>query len=150
MTKVLSGTGTYNVYNALAGMAVGLNLGIPVESIIEGIASYSPGNMRLNIIGAKGYKVINDAYNASPQSMESAIDVLKDTCEGNRTIAVLGDMLEMGDWAYKAHVGVGKYVASKDINYLVTVGEHGRSIAQGALEQAYLQREFFHLMTMME
>nr|HOK49884.1 cyanophycin synthetase [Sedimentibacter sp.] len=93
-----------------------------------------PANMRLNIVGSKGYKVINDAYNASPQSMESAIDVLKDTCEGNRTIAVLGDMLEMGEWAYKAHVGVGKYVASKDISYLVTVGENGRSIAKGALE----------------
>jgi len=126
--------GTHNVYNALAAIAVGLNMGMSVESIIKGIASYSPANMRLNIIGNKGYKVINDAYNASPQSMESAIDVLKDTCEGNRTIAVLGDMLEMGEWAYKAHVGVGKYVASKDINYLVTVGENGRSIAQGALE----------------
>lgn len=126
--------GTHNVSNALAAIAVGLNMGMPVESIIEGIASYSPANMRLNIVGSKGYKVINDAYNASPQSMESAIDVLKDTCEGNRTIAVLGDMLEMGEWAYKAHVGVGKYVASKDISYLVTVGENGRSIAKGALE----------------
>jgi UDP-N-acetylmuramoyl-tripeptide--D-alanyl-D-alanine ligase len=115
-------------------MAVGLQMGVPVESMIKGIASYSSAKMRLDIVNHKGYKVINDAYNASPQSMESAIDVLRDTSEGNRTIAVLGDMLEMGEWAYKAHLGVGKYVASKDINYLVTVGENGKNIASGALE----------------
>jgi UDP-N-acetylmuramoyl-tripeptide--D-alanyl-D-alanine ligase len=126
--------GTHNVYNALAAMAVGLQMGVPVESMIKGIASYSSAKMRLDIVNHKGYKVINDAYNASPQSMESAIDVLRDTSEGNRTIAVLGDMLEMGEWAYKAHLGVGKYVASKDINYLVTVGENGKNIASGALE----------------
>ncbi|KNY24941.1 UDP-N-acetylmuramoyl-tripeptide--D-alanyl-D-alanine ligase [Pseudobacteroides cellulosolvens] len=135
--------GTHNVYNALAAIAVGLHMGISIESIIKGIASYSPANMRLNIVGHKGYKIINDAYNASPQSMESALDVLKDTSEGNRTIAVLGDMLEMGEWAYKAHVGVGKYVASKEINYLVTVGENGRNIAHGALEAGIPAKRVF-------
>ncbi|MDP4179780.1 MAG: UDP-N-acetylmuramoyl-tripeptide--D-alanyl-D-alanine ligase [Bacillota bacterium] len=126
--------GAHNVYNALAAIAVGSELGMSMEEIIKGITTYSSGKMRLNIISRKGYKVINDAYNASPQSMEAAIDVLKDIGGKGRTIAVLGDMLEMGDWAYQAHVDVGKYVASKGINYLMTVGENGKNIANGALE----------------
>ncbi|GAE87540.1 UDP-N-acetylmuramoylalanyl-D-glutamyl-2,6-diaminopimelate-D-alanyl-D-alanine ligase [Acetivibrio straminisolvens JCM 21531] len=62
--------GIHHVYNALAGIAAGIELGISPEKIIEGIEEFSPGKMRLNILNHNGLKIINDAYNASPQSME--------------------------------------------------------------------------------
>ncbi len=126
--------GIHNVYNALAAMAAGVELGIPVESIIQGIAKFSSGNMRLNIITHNGIKIINDAYNASPNSMEAAINVLKDVAAGGRSAAVLGDMLELGDWAPEAHRGVGIFAAAKAVSCLVAVGQNARYIAQGARE----------------
>ncbi len=126
--------GIHNIYNALAAIAVGIELNMPMEKIIKGIAEFVPSKMRLNIIDSNGIKIINDAYNASPQSMEAAIDVLSDIGENGRTVAVLGDMLEMGEWAYKAHVDIGRYAFSKGIDYIFTIGENGRNIANGALE----------------
>jgi UDP-N-acetylmuramoyl-tripeptide--D-alanyl-D-alanine ligase len=126
--------GIHNIYNALAAIAVGTEMNIPMEKIIEGIAEFTPGKMRLSIIENDGIKIINDAYNANPQSMEAALDVLKDIGESSRTVAVLGDMLEMGEWAYDAHMDIGRYAFSKGIDYIFTVGENGRNIANGALE----------------
>ncbi|MCX7921310.1 MAG: UDP-N-acetylmuramoyl-tripeptide--D-alanyl-D-alanine ligase [Clostridia bacterium] len=124
--------GIHNVYNALAAIAAGIELKISMGKIVKGISQFSSGKMRQNIISHKGFKIINDAYNASPQSMEAAISVLKDIAGNNRTIAVLGDMLEMGEWAYKAHIDVGKFAATKGIDYLITIGENGKNIAIGA------------------
>lgn len=126
--------GIHNVYNALAAIAAGLELGVPMNRIVDGIAEFSPGKMRLNILQQNGIKIINDAYNASPQSMEAAIDVLKDISGNGRTIAVLGDMLELGDWAEKAHKDVGEYAVSKAIDYIVTVGKMGGIIAESAVK----------------
>ncbi|MDP4092722.1 MAG: UDP-N-acetylmuramoyl-tripeptide--D-alanyl-D-alanine ligase [Bacillota bacterium] len=128
--------GLHNVYNALAAIAAGKRLGIPVESMIEGIRAFSPGKMRLNIITNNGIKIIDDAYNASPQSMEAAICVLKDISGASRKIAVLGDMLEMGDFAPEAHRRVGRFAAQKGLETVVTVGENARYIAEGAAESA--------------
>ena len=126
--------GLHNIYNALAGIAAGIELGIPPEEIIKGIEEFVPGKMRLNIINHKGLKIINDVYNASPQSMEAAINVLKEISAGSRTIAVLGDMLELGEISEKAHFDVGKYAVSNGIDYVVAVGEYGDNTAGGAID----------------
>ena len=126
--------GIHNIYNALSAIAVGILAGVPVNEIIKGIEEFSPGKMRLNIISAKKIKIIDDAYNASPQSMEAAISVLNDIKGVGRTIAVLGDMLELGACAQEAHLGVGRFAAAKGIDYIVTVGENGGYIAKGAVE----------------
>jgi len=125
--------GIHNVYCALAAIAAGVETGVPIESIIEGVHHYSPSDMRLNIITGKQIKVINDVYNASPQSMEAAIEVLKDISGNQRTVAILGDMFEMGDWSVDAHKDVGKFAAMKNIDYIITVGENARGIFLGAL-----------------
>lgn len=135
--------GIHNIYNALAAIAVGIEMNMPMESIIEGISEFTPSKMRLNIISHKGIKVINDAYNASPQSMEAAIEVLKDIGDSGRTFAVLGDMLEMGEWAYKAHTDVGKYAVSKGVDYIITVGENAKSIASGAIDSGAARDSVF-------
>jgi UDP-N-acetylmuramoyl-tripeptide--D-alanyl-D-alanine ligase len=130
--------GIHNVHNALAAIAAGMEMGISMDEIIEGIASFNPGKMRLNIISHDGMKIINDVYNASPQSMEAAINVLKDMGVGGKTIAVLGDMLEMGEWACKAHMDIGRYLVQKEIDYIVTVGKEAKNIAAGAFESGAL------------
>jgi UDP-N-acetylmuramoyl-tripeptide--D-alanyl-D-alanine ligase len=137
--------GVHNIYNALSAIAVGVELKIPVKDIIEGIGEFSPSKMRLNIVDHNGIKIINDAYNASPQSMEAAINVLKDVATANnRTIAVLGDMLELGDIAVKAHKDVGKFAVSKEVSYIVAVGENGKNIIEGALEAGADKDRVFH------
>jgi UDP-N-acetylmuramoyl-tripeptide--D-alanyl-D-alanine ligase len=135
--------GTHNVYNALAAIAVGIELNLPMEKIITGISEYKPGKMRMNITDKDGIKIINDVYNASPQSMEAALSVLKDVGFKGRTIAILGDMLEMGDWAEKAHNGVGKFAVSKGINFIIGVGQYGKDIANGAIESGAASENVF-------
>ena len=125
--------GVHNVYNALAALAAGRELHIPAETLIGGIAGYSPGNMRLNIIKSSGLTIINDAYNASPQSVKAAIDVLNEI-EANRRIAVLGDMLELGSWSTDAHKETGEYAAGSSTDLIITVGEAAAHIADGAIE----------------
>lgn len=122
--------GIHNVYNALAAIAVGMEMNIPMNTIIEGIRSYSPGNMRQNIISVSGIKIINDAYNASPQSMQAAINVLEELCSKSRGIAVLGDMLEMGDMTEELHYSVGSFIKDKKIDYLITIGKASKSIME--------------------
>lgn len=126
--------GIHNVYNSLAGIAAGFELGVSPDKIIRGLEEYVPEKMRLNIISHNNIKIINDTYNASPQSMEAAINVLQDIGGNNRTVAVLGDMLEMGEWSFKAHMDVGRYAAVKGTDIIVAVGENGKNIARGAVD----------------
>ncbi len=136
--------GIHNIHNALAALAAGIELNIPAKDIIEGIGEFAPGKMRQNITEHNGIKIINDAYNASPQSMEAAINVLMDVADKNRTIAVLGDMLELGDISIKAHKDVGMFAVSKDVSYIVAVGEQGKNIAEGALAAGTSKARVLH------
>lgn len=133
----LNAPGAHNIYNALAAAAAGRELGVSMEDVIEGIAACKPGKMRMNIISANGLKVINDTYNASPQSMKAALDVLEEIGVTGGRIAVLGDMLEMGSWAKDAHLEVGRYAAGKKLSRLLTVGPNAAYIAQGAVEAGF-------------
>lgn len=120
--------GKHNVYNALAAAVVGLNFGVEPEKIVSGIAKAGAVGNRMRILDCGGVKLISDCYNASPDSVRAALDVLK-SCDGRR-IAVLADMLEMGDFSKPAHVEAGKAASFADV--VVTVGELGRFIAEGA------------------
>lgn len=135
-TVYVPSPGVHNVYNALAALAAGHELGIPMEDIIKGISMFSPGKMRLNIIKANGLKVINDTYNASPQSVRAALSVLEEI-EGSRKIAVLGDMLELGEWTKSAHTEIGRYAADMNLDYIVTVGPAASNIVKGAVESGF-------------
>ncbi len=128
--------GIHNVYNALAAVAAGNELGVPVEEIAAGISQFNPGKMRLNIIKSNGMKIINDAYNSSPQSVKAALDVLQEM-DADRRIAVLGDMLELGEWSVKAHTDTGVNAAKADLDYIVTVGSSAMDIAKGAVEAGF-------------
>jgi len=125
--------GEHNVYNALAAIAVARRFGVDIAQAINGIANFSASGMRMDILSSGGITLINDCYNASPSSMEAALKVLADTA-AKRRIAVLGDILEMGDFAPDAHKQVGEAVYKCGIDCLVTTGENGAHIASGAAE----------------
>jgi len=125
--------GRHNVYNALAAAAAGVALGLNAEQIGRGLSHAAMTDMRLSIGKLRGYTIINDAYNASPASMRSALDVLCDVAK-ERKIAVLGDMLELGETAAAAHESIGRQAAEKKLDAVVTCGELAGKIAQCAKE----------------
>lgn len=122
--------GEHNVYNALAATAVGLELGLTLAEIQTGIAEAKTIAGRTNLIKANGYHVIDDCYNANPVSMEAALDVLSHA--KGRTIAVLGDMGELGENEKSLHFSVGKCVAEKKIHTLFCAGSLAAEYQAGA------------------
>lgn len=123
--------GIHNVYDALAAYAVGLLLELPTEEIAKALENYTPSGMRQRLKEVNGVKIIEDCYNASPDSQRAALNVLSDMNAG-RKIAVLGDMLELGDYSETAHREVGKYAAEKKIDVLYAFGEQSKYIAKEA------------------
>lgn len=123
--------GEHNVYNALAAICVGRELNIPMEKIIGGIRDFKLTAMRLSVEEHKGITIINDCYNASPDSIRAALKVLF-AAKSERKIAVLGDVLEMGDFARQAHYDLGRDVVESGADMLITAGENMKHLAQGA------------------
>ena len=125
--------GRHNVLNALAAIAVGLELHVPVAGIQAGLAGFHNTGMRQKIYPLRGMTVIEDCYNAGPESMRAALQVLKDTKTAGRHIAVLGGMLELGDHAPLAHYEVGK-AAAQCADLLFGFGTHAEQYVRGAEE----------------
>jgi len=115
--------GFFNVYNALAASAVCISLGITPEEIKTALESYSAFPSRFEVIRGDMLTLINDSYNANPSSMEEALKELVRTGGGRRTVAVLGDMFELGEFSESAHTAIGNIVSDLSINVLITVGE---------------------------
>ena len=122
--------GEHNVYNALAGTAVGLQLGLSIREIAQGIASVQTIAGRTNLLHVKGMTVIDDCYNANPVSMKASIDVLAHT--SGRRIAVLGDMGELGAEEKELHRSIGKAVAASGIDALFCAGTLAEEYANEA------------------
>ena len=133
MKITLNKPGRHNIYNALAAIALARKLNIEWDIIKESFTNLNFSSLRLDIKEGKDFNVINDTYNANPLSMKAAIDVLMDIHQ-ERTIAVLGDMLELGPQKEEAHFEVGRYLAENGVDILITVGELAEIIANGAEE----------------
>ncbi len=125
----LKGIGKHNVMNALCASGIAYSLGYSLEEIKEGFENYRPVNMRLEVIETpQGFKIINDSYNANPDSMSSALRELSSLKNDNRIIAVLGDMLELGENSSLEHKNIGEYIKTLDIDMVITYGELSRNI----------------------
>lgn len=122
--------GMHNVINALAGLAVAQTLGVPLDGAIKKLAEYQPLAMRQQIHSVNGMTIIDDSYNASPDSIRSSVDVLCSFHSGKR-VAVLADMLELGEFSQQAHYDVGAYAAQAGVDVLITVGTRAEQIAKG-------------------
>lgn len=124
--------GKHNVYAALAAIAVGRQLHMDKSSIKKGLFSYQTDGIRQHLQEKNGILVFSDCYNASPQSVRAAIDVLETVGAGRRRIAVLGDMAELGDNAPAFHREMGAYAAEHGVNCLLAVGEYAKEYLTGA------------------
>ncbi len=133
--------GIHNVYNALAAFAVGYFLNVEPQAAADALGTYVPAGMRQKVVDVDGITSIEDCYNASPDSMRAALKTLSNI-KGNKKIAVLGDMLELGDYAKTAHTEVGKAVAENKIDYLLAYGNDAKFYVDGAkqdgVENAFL------------
>ena len=126
--------GEHFVLNALCAITVGEVLKIEADKIKLGIESFELTKKRMDIVELKnGIKIINDAYNASLESMTASLKVLSEFKE--RKIAVLGDMFELGDFSEELHKKVGKEVVKNNIDILIACGENARYLADVAREK---------------
>lgn len=123
--------GMHMVYNALAGTCVGLSCGLTLEEIKAGIENAQTISGRNNIIHTEDYTIMDDCYNANPVSMKASLDVL--TTALGRTVAILGDMGELGTNERELHYTVGEHAAKKNIDLLLCVGTLSEEIVKGAL-----------------
>jgi UDP-N-acetylmuramoyl-tripeptide--D-alanyl-D-alanine ligase len=133
-TISLHASGRHNVANALAATAAGIALGIGVRAIQAGLCLYRPSAMRSEVRRWRGATVLNDCYNANPASMRAALQWMADVKGAGRTVAVLGDMLELGRQAEGVHREIGRELARAGTDYLLTTGALGAVIAAGARE----------------
>ena len=125
--------GIHNVINALAASAVAVIFGCPLECIKQALESFEPVSMRSQLLHWQGVVIFNDAYNANPASMRAALDVLGEFETEGRRIAVLGDMLELGQADQQAHQEIGQHMARISEGRLIAIGSRARLIADTAL-----------------
>ena len=124
-------------------MSVGLEYGIEMEKIKEGIAKFELTKKRMEIVNLPSdVTVINDCYNANYDSMKAALEYLG-KIQGKRRVAVLGDMLELGDYAKQLHEKIGEEVVKNKIDLLLTAGQLAKDIA-GRADYVGLSKEKIH------
>ena len=136
--------GEHNIYNAMSAILVGMRLGISLEEIKQGLKNYKATKMRLDIVKNDKLTIINDAYNASPDSMEAALKILGRY--KNRRVAILGDMFEMGEHAEYGHRLVGKSVIN-NADLLITIGNDSKFIGKEAINLGFNEENIHHFET---
>ena len=138
--------GKHSVYNALAAAAVGDYFGLDMGTIKMALENCRPSPMRMKLIHKKGVKVIDDAYNSNPLSCKAALDTLSrmEVGVGGRRIAVLGDMLEMGERGPDLHREVGRYAGLSKIDRLLALGPLSLEMCVGTLEEGMSKENVQH------
>ncbi|MDD6328730.1 MAG: UDP-N-acetylmuramoyl-tripeptide--D-alanyl-D-alanine ligase [Eubacteriales bacterium] len=134
VTVTINALGRHNVSNSLAGMAIADYMGLDIIKAARSYETFQGLRQRLLQIPGK-YTIIDDTYNASPDSMRASIDVLSDLPDSGQKIAVFGDMFELGTDSEKYHYEIGQYMVGKKIDALVVVGELAQNIMK-ALQDA--------------
>lgn len=143
MPKIL---GFSQIYSALAAVAVGTIYKINLLSIAKRLEKFAPPKGRMNLVkGVKQTLIIDDTYNSSPLAVESALEIMQEIKlpEGMKKIAVLGDMLELGNRSQEYHKKVGIKVVENGIDILITKGEAARNIAKGAITAGMNKNKVF-------
>ncbi len=133
--------GEHNVTNSLAAAAMAHAAGVKMEHIVQGLIDFTPYDKRMQIEEIKGLKIINDCYNANPASMLAALDAVLGIKKNKKSVAILGDMLELGEASFKAHRHLGETVACKHFDYLLAHGEFSRKVVEGALDASMTMKQ---------
>ena len=126
--------GAHNALNCAVAAATAAPLGVGLEDAAKGLEKLKLTGKRLLMKEGNGIRVIDDSYNAAPDSMKSAIDTLMNT-GGKRRIAVLGGMNELGEGSRDAHLEVGRYAAAEHVDVVIGIGDKARAIVEGAMEE---------------
>lgn len=135
--------GRHLIYDALPAIWAGKCFGLGQDAIQAGLNAYSPSEHRMAITKKDGITYIDDSYNANPDSVKAALSSLEALGAGARTVAVLGDMYELGEEEINGHLEVGREAARR-VDYLIGVGEASRNIIRGALSvRAGMQGSYF-------
>ena len=133
------------IINLLVGYAVGSLLGLTNEEYLNGVKKVTLSSKRLEMVMNKyGYNIINDSYNANYDSMKVGLEYLHNINYSGRKIAVLADMLELGEYSKKIHEDVGMEVVKNKIDVLVTVGEYARYINDKAISVGFDKNNSYH------
>lgn len=136
--------GRHQIYAALAAVAVGVVCELNLLDIAESLKKYQSPKGRMKIIkGIKETLIIDDTYNSSPKAAIAAVETLGEVRSGRKKIAVLADMLELGNFTQEGHFGVGKAVAENKLDILITVGVLAKKIAQSAIEAGMKDNQIF-------
>ena len=131
--------------NACAAIAVSLKADISLSDVVKVLEKTMPEAGRFEVLNAKaGFRIINDAYNASPQSMIASVDVLSNMDVEGKKICVLGDMFELGNIEKSGHDEVGEFVASKNIDYLICIGQISKYIYDSAIKAGMSEDKVLH------
>ena len=137
----LPAVGVHNVYNALCAMCVGKKLGFTLQESADALKNFAPEGMRQNVRSVLSYTFIEDCYNANPDSMKASLVTLN-TIKKTRSIAVLGDMLELGSFSDEAHYEVGKFAAEQKTDIVLTFGNLSELTKKGAGENGASAKSF--------
>lgn len=134
--------GEFQVYVCLPAIAIGLHLGMSLKECARALSNFHLPPGRMNPLpGIKGSSLIDGSYNASPATMEAALELLRQL-PGNRKIAALGTMNELGEASTEAHVELGRQAARR-VDFLVAVGQEAEAVKQGALEAGLKEEQIF-------
>ncbi|MBI6873089.1 UDP-N-acetylmuramoyl-tripeptide--D-alanyl-D-alanine ligase [Clostridium aciditolerans] len=125
--------GKHTISNALLAIGCSKIMNMDYENIRQGLKNIQTTSMRMDIIKGEKFSIINDCYNANPDSMKVAIDVLKNS-NAQRKVAVLGTMGELGEEAFNSHKDVGEYAGKNNVDLLITIGEYSKAYEEGFSE----------------
>ena len=139
----LRAVGRHNIYNALAAAAAALAVGLPLETIKYGLDDFAPVAMRSELKVVKGRTVLADHYNANPGSVKAALETLVTLRPGARSVAVLGDMLELGASSIEEHRAIGRIAARLGVDVLIAVGPQAKQMLEGAREAGMPKERLF-------
>ncbi|MBT4849969.1 UDP-N-acetylmuramoyl-tripeptide--D-alanyl-D-alanine ligase [Candidatus Parcubacteria bacterium] len=143
--------GWQHAQSAAIACAVGLAMSMNLVDIAQKLLDYKPARGRTRLVkGVKNSLIIDDTYNASPQSSKVALDILINIPVEGRKIAVFGDMLELGSLTESGHKEVGRDLVNMGVDYLFVIGERSRHIAHGAKESGMSEDKIFHFPKTME
>lgn len=124
--------GMHNVYNALAAISVAMDMGVHIDDIKKGLLNFKNIQMRQQISKLGDLILIDDSYNASPDSVKSSVSILKSLPSTGKNIVVIADMLELGNRSKEIHFETGRYIAMEKVDILITIGIYSKFLSQGA------------------
>jgi len=127
--------GLFNVYNALAASAVSFSLGMNIGEIKAALETYRTFPMRFEVTRKEGITIINDSYNANPASMRESVNELMRLSGSKRSVAVLGDMRELGEFSEDEHRAVGKMIYERGVDIFIAVGARMRLAAEECMKK---------------